>query len=132
MKYIVRGLSGSVTDDNGDAVPERIGHGVTLDGAENEFVQYMHNPALAAKLVSGYMRFEFDKEAQRLVTITEYTARERLTVAEKNALGKYTQGQWADGIGEGFEQFPCREYAGHDVLISPWYHGQVVTVDEAA
>lgn len=132
MKYIVRGLSGPVSDDNGDAVPERIGHGVTLDYAENEFVQYMHNRTLAAKLGSGYMRFEFDKEAQRLVTITEYTARERLTATERKELGKYTQGQWADGIGEGFEQFPCREYAGRDVFISPWYHGQVVTVDEVA
>lgn len=41
-------------------------------------------------------------------------------------LKDYTQGQWSDGIGEGFEQFSYKEIDGEEIYISPWYHGQKI------
>lgn len=41
---------------------------------------------------------------------------------------EYTQGQWSDGIGEGFEQSPVPVGpGGGEYYISPWHRGQVLT-----
>ena len=56
-----------------------------------------------------------------------------LTLIEKDLqeLVKYTQGQWSDGIGEGFEQNPCYyDSEDNEVFISPWFYGQQVTVQQ--
>jgi hypothetical protein len=44
-----------------------------------------------------------------------------LTDEEIDRLLDYTQGQWSDGIGEGFEQFPCHHEGRKEIYLSPWY-----------
>ena len=94
-----------------------------LDGIDDktDFVEYIDNN-FADKLDSGYMSFKV--EDGKLYTLTEYDVKEDLTEDELNELADYTQGQWSDGIGEGFEQFPCWEEDGEEIYLSPWFCGQ--------
>lgn len=99
---------------------------------DNNFADYLYaqdkevEESLISKVVSGYMRFK-DVSGQ-LMTYTEYDLTEKLTDVELEALKGYTQGQWSDGIGEGFEQFPCGEDSGGgEIYISPWHIGQEVS-----
>ena len=73
------------------------------------------------------MDFRFENGV--LNVYTEYETTRELTKEECEKLADYTQGQWSDGIGEGFEQHPCM-YTKDDeeCFISPWYGGQVVEV----
>ncbi len=99
---------------------------------QEDFTAYFgteQQPLIDKDVTSGYMSFEvIDGE---LYTITEYECKERLTDAEIQLLIDYTQGQWSDGIGEGFEQQPCAyiddELDDCELYVSPWYHGQEVT-----
>ena len=72
-----------------------------LDGidCQDEFVYYFDG-TFKHKLESGYMSFEV--KDNELWTITAYNSKEELTQEELKELGEYTQGQWSDGIGEGF------------------------------
>jgi|ERR1035437_6581182 hypothetical protein len=76
----------------------------------------------------GYMYFKY--EDGKLWTITTYDSKEELTPSELDELVSYTQGQWSDGIGEGFEQFPCHEDSDGEYFISPWFSGQKVEVKQ--
>lgn len=81
------------------------------------------------KVCNGYMSFIF-KEG-KLWTITTYESPEELTERELNILRDYTQGQWSDGIGEGFEQEACYyDSEDNEVYISPWSHEQIITVTQ--
>jgi hypothetical protein len=93
----------------------------------DEFVEYCDDD-YASKLKYGYM--SFDVEDGKLYTITEYIVKDgqELSYDELVKLGNYTQGQWSDGIGEGFEQFPCCEENGEEIFVSPWYRGQKVEI----
>jgi hypothetical protein len=99
----------------------------TLDGVEcqDDFVQYFDED-FSHKLKHGYMSFHV--EDGKLFTVTEYEMNEPLVADELEILANYTQGQWSDGIGESFEQFPCAEENGEEIFVSPWYHGQKTTV----
>jgi hypothetical protein len=102
----------------------------TLDGiyCQDEFVEYMHED-FKHKLSSGYMDFRFEND--KLWTYVVYSTREVLTEYDVKRLGEYTQGQLSDGIGEGFEQFPCDyEEDGAEVYLSPWYHGQKLEIKQ--
>lgn len=105
-------------------------HPRELDGidCQDEFVEYMDDDEIRQKLESGYMKFVFENE--KLWTVTEYTSKEKLTEDELNILAEYTQGQWSDGIGEGFEQFPCRIIEGEEIYISPWHSGQKLVTSQ--
>jgi hypothetical protein len=95
---------------------------------QDEFVEYMHED-FKSKLSSGYMDFRF--EDGKLWTYTVYSTREVLSEDEVKRLGEYTQGQWSDGIGEVFEQFPCdHESDGAEIYLSPWYHGQKLEIKQ--
>ena len=100
----------------------------TLDNLEcdDDFVEYI-DVDLSSKLESGYMKFVVDHNI--LYTTTEYVIKDgqSLSFEEIQRLIKYTQGQWSDGIGEGFEQFPCTEENKIEIYVSPWYRGQVAT-----
>lgn len=98
-----------------------------LDGidCQDNFVDYSD---LADKLESGYMRFKVEGEV--LHTITEYEANTLLSEEELIQLGEETQGQWSDGIGEGFEQRSCIEIDDEEIFISPWYSGQVLDIKQ--
>jgi len=109
-----------------------------LDGVmcDDDFAEYFNEEeqALIDKNVNnGYMRFSH--ENGELYTITEYECEEKLTDDELQILADYTQGQWSDGIGEGFEQFPCfftedEEGEEVEVYISPWCPKQKITITQ--
>jgi hypothetical protein len=81
------------------------------------------------KVSGGYMFFKWENEL--LMTYTKYDCSEMLTDEELKILGNYTQGQWSDGIGEGFEQHPCYDTPkGKEVFISPWQQGQVLHLSQ--
>jgi hypothetical protein len=80
-----------------------------------------------SSLKEGYMRFVY--EDGELFTVNEYISTRELTKEEMSELIEYTQGQWSDGVGEGFEQRPIM-ISGDEVYISPWYSGQKVTYSQ--
>ena len=79
------------------------------------------------EVVTGGLEFEYDDMACQLYAVTEYDASRLLSDTELEALQEYTQGQWSDGIGEGFEQSPQRG----DFYISAWHGKQVITVRQS-
>jgi hypothetical protein len=100
-----------------------------LDGiyCQDNFVDYADEP-LRSKLKSGYMSFKYNEEEEQLYTVTKYIAKEQLSESELQELADYTQGQWSDGIGEGFEQEPCCEVDGYEIYVSPWHRNQELEV----
>lgn len=88
-----------------------------LDGIDCQdcFCDYMDDSDWEKQLSGGYMRFEYILD--RLFVITEYESERLLSKDESHDLIEYTQGQWSDGIGEGFEQFPCIEINGEEAYI---------------
>lgn len=109
-----------------------------LDGidCQDRFSEYFDRdweghpaPSYTKVVTGGYMHFECIDD--KLYAVTKYSSSRELTETELNELGSYTQGQWSDGIGEGFEQNPC--YTGDDdeeVYISPWFHGQKLEIKQ--
>src|SRR5687767_15190746 len=88
-------------------------------GCQDCFSEYLDNDNTYSKDISGgYMSFKL--EGNKLYTITDYDSKRELTEEELLSLAKYTQGQWSDGIGEGFEQNPCIIIEDEEVYISPW------------
>lgn len=104
----------------------------TLDGidCQDEFTEYFDdNFTFKDSVTNGYLRFKF--ENNKLWAITEYDSDRELTPEELDGLADYTQGQWSDGIGEGFEQNPCMyDEDENEVCISPWYFGQKLIVTQ--
>jgi hypothetical protein len=75
------------------------------------------------------MYFSFENE--KLWTITQYFSNRELSNEELEILSDYTQGQWSDGIGEGFEQQPCfYDDNEEEVYISPWDINQEVEITQ--
>lgn len=98
-----------------------------LDGVDcqENFADYFDDDMesiIDKEVRSGYMSFKYQNG--QLKVIVRYLADEMLTDAEAAELVDYTQGQLSDGIGEGFEQEPCREIDGKEIFISPWFSGQ--------
>ncbi len=123
MKDIIfKAKAGKVTigEDYRAATVEELSllSGVTC---QDDFAEYSD---LHAKLESGYMSFVF--EVDTLYTVTTYLLKEDLSDDEIKKLESETQGQWSDGIGEGFEQFSCAFIGEEEVFISPWFHGQEI------
>jgi hypothetical protein len=99
-----------------------------LDGidCQDNFAEYFDNDfSFKDDIKSGYMYFSF--ENGKLWTITEYRSNRELSKEELEILSDYTQGQWSDGIGEGFEQQPCYY---DEVYIHPWSYGQEVEITQ--
>jgi len=121
MKITIKALSGETNAENINI----------LDGidCQDDFVEYMDEEdyPFVSKLEYGYMSFKV--EDGKLYTITEYGLIEGKTLSDEeiDKLIDYTQGQWSDGIGEGFEQEPCVEENDEEVYVSPWYSKQVAT-----
>lgn len=102
-----------------------------LDGIDCQdcFSEYFDKTSYSKDVTSGYMHFEY-KEG-KLWTITQYNSTRELTPEELEDLLSYTQGQWSDGIGEGFEQQPCfYDEDDEEVFISPWSPRQEVTITQ--
>jgi hypothetical protein len=102
-----------------------------LDGIDCQdcFSDYFHQSSYKDSVSGGYMRFKYD--LGKLWTITEYLSTRDLNTSELKELADYTQGQWSDGIGEGFEQHPVMEdEEGNDVYISPWGFEQQLNITQ--
>lgn len=110
-----------------------------LDGIScpEEFTEYFgkdEKSLIDKGVTNGYLRFEYVFEENKLYSVTTYNSNELLTPEEEAILIEYTQGQWSDGIGEGFEQEPCSYDEDWDVdrgiYISPWYPDQNITIQQ--
>lgn len=101
-----------------------------LDGVDcqDDFAEYFDSDfSFKDDIESGYMYFSFENE--KLWTITEYFSNRELSNEELEILSDYTQGQWSDGIGEGFEQEPCfYDDNDEEVYISPCSTNQEVEI----
>lgn len=97
---------------------------------QDNFADYFDRSASYADAIKdGYMHFTV--EDGKLMTVTEYISNRKLSDDELKELGRYTQGQWSDGIGEGFEQNECMiDDDGEEVFISPWFHGQTLQITQ--
>src|SRR5690606_15224291 len=104
----------------------------TLDGihCQDDFADdFDRDASYNDAIFSGSMKFEFEND--KLWTITDYISLRELNQEELNDLLKYTTGQWSDGIGEGFEQFPCGyDEDNEEIFISPWSRTQVATIKQ--
>lgn len=95
-------------------------HGLNI---QDEFTEYMwKSDGPKDVLESGYTHFEYKDD--KLYAVCEYIATRELTDEELLKLVSYTQGQWSDGIGEGYEQEPALTLGQRDIFISPWHRGQ--------
>lgn len=99
---------------------------------QDDFAEYSD---FSDDLESGYMSFKF--EDGKLYTYTEYVSNMKFSEEELQRLADETQGQWSDGIGEGFEQYPCcqatepyGEDNSFDIFISPWFMGQILEINQ--
>lgn len=89
-------------------------------------------------VTGGYMSFIWNEKRQQLDVITVYETTRKLNSLEEQKVIDYTQGQWSDGIGEGFEQEPFRESDDNwgsdyedDTIYnpSPWHPEQKVRIE---
>ena len=108
-------------------------NGIQSHNDEENYVEYLHDDSIKQKLVHGFSNFVYDKTANVLYVVVTYLARKKLTKFQLQRLMEYTRGQWSDGIGEVYEQFPCYQGSFYttedgettkDVYISMWYKEQ--------
>ncbi|MCW3053445.1 MAG: hypothetical protein JWN14_2615 [Chthonomonadales bacterium] len=109
-------------DDWNDIPGEELS-GVTCD---QKFADYLYDDLVNIGLSGGVMRFEF-MEGQ-LWTITTFEAEFLLSEDQLRVLADWTVFQWIDGIGEEFEQVPCRSSSTGNYYISPSDPRQTVTI----
>lgn len=97
---------------------------------QDSFAEYFDDDfTFKNNIKSGYLQFEVSDF--KLWSITVYNSDRRLTQEELEILKDYTQGQWSDGIGEGFEQEPCMyDEDEKEVFISPWFFGQEISITQ--
>lgn len=109
-----------------------------LDGIEcnDVFSDYFNKTSWSENVTGGYMKFERIKStvagglSYELETVTTYEASRLLSPTELTQLLEYTKGQWSDGIGENFEQFPCHTVGSTEYFISPWHEDQKATITQ--
>lgn len=125
MKIIIKAKSGNGYKDEQELTKSEL---IIFDGVKckDKFSEYFHDKILEENVTGGYMDFRFENGC--LHTYTEYDTSKHLTQKELEILGDYTQGQWSDGIGEGFEQFPCIFKNGNGYYISAWYPNQKIEI----
>lgn len=151
MKIVIKGNSGILLENTRNSEYfenlEEIQNELTVSEFEDEilvplktlkvednFVEYMDEP-LSTKFTSGFTTFEVEKHEGKyyLYSVCTYQCKDKLTEQdftpeEIKELVIYTQGQWSDGIGEGFEQFPAFDYDNYEAFISCWVRGQQIQV----
>ncbi len=91
------------------------------------FYEYIWPEDLKALFSESKSYFEYDEENHRLLIVVEYLSKDLPTPQLAKDITEYTQGQFSDGIGEGFEQFPIPYDDGFEDLefyISMWHQGQ--------
>lgn len=95
--------------------------GLSDDSCFSEYFGF--NTKIPKCVTGGFMHFEFHENPDTLYVFTIYDSTRKITADEEKELIKYTQGQWSDGIGEGFEQ---RDFDDEIYNPSPWYPGQKI------
>lgn len=95
---------------------------------DSDFIEYMSGPL--KELFVGESYLEFVKEGRSLYSVVVYHSKKKLNKSQLKYLSDYTQGQWSDGIGEGFEQNPCGNVNGKELYISPWHNKQELIVTQ--
>ena len=132
---IVKGLAGETYPDwvdksefDGidcqDSFSEYFHEEWNIDGRHDENEQSLIDKGVKG----GYMKFSY--RDGKLYVIVKYRSNKKLDNHEIEVLKDYTQGQMSDGIGEGFEQNPCIYVNDAECFVSPWYHGQVLEVEQ--
>lgn len=125
MKLIIKGeAKASLEDQEGETFDLSDFQLQKCNGIDipDDFVDYIDNDIIAGKVRSGYTEFKY--ENGKLWSICTYELKIPLNQDEIDYLVDYTSGQWSDGIGEGFEQHPCRKMDDIELYISPWFFGQ--------
>ena len=122
-KVTVKGEASAYTEDGVDYKGSELRKFDGID-CQDCFTEYMRSDRCSAYdvLSGGYLRFQY--ENGKLWSITEYESTRPLTDIELEEVKSYTQGQWSDGIGEGFEQQPCNS---EEDCISPWFRNKEIT-----
>lgn len=109
-----------------------------LDGikCDDVFSDHFDNTSWSNDVTGGHMEFRLvgvkliNYSTRELETVTTYTASRLLSPSELQELLEYTKGQWSDGIGEHFEQFPCHSVGNTKYFISPWHKDQEATITQ--
>jgi len=130
MLAIVKGKAIIRKNDDADCYPVeaidlKLFHGIYGQAC---FSDYMGLDLPLDVISGGYLKFVYDSEKKELIATTAYDVTRKLTPEEEAELIDYTQCQWADGIGENFEQQPVIR-DGEEYYVSPWHDEQVVTLE---
>lgn len=122
MKVKVSGLC-EVKDEDGCDWDGDVNDCVHLDADGERFAEYCDH-------LDGIKSSDahFEVRGGELYIVVEYECDGYLSAKQLEALSEYTQGQWSDGIGECFEQFP-QYVAGDRCYISMWHRGQQVYLE---
>jgi len=127
MKIEIKAICGEVNcDEENSVVPRSLASSASYQG--DSFSEYCDSYyGTVHETVSGG-GMDFSYKNGELYVATTYELSREITKEETEKLIEYTQGQWSDGIGEGFEQYPAMtDYEYGDIYISPWYYGQIAT-----
>lgn len=119
-----------IIGETGEHNPDYISLFDGYEYSDSDFTDYLTDEleylVTVKGLREGYMSFEVINGVLHTVTTYQYNA--ELHPSEIEELKEYTQGQWSDGIGEGFEQFSYFQTEdGEELFVSPWYFGQTLT-----
>mgnify|MGYP001009271094 CR=1 FL=1 len=97
----------------------------------SNLVEYFHKAEqeLLPDVTGGDTRFYVEND--QLFVETIYYSNEKLNETQLECLKEYTQGQWSDGWGEGFEQRPVCRKNWRDVYISPWHVDQKINISQS-
>lgn len=90
-----------------------------------DFLEYCWPKELKEFFTSSIARFEYD--GTTLFIVVDYFSNKIPTPKQANDIANYTQGQWGDGIGEGYEQQPVilqNDQEDMEFYISMWHQGQ--------
>ena len=78
---------------------------------------------------SSYMNILWNQVDEKLYTVNRFVVGKPISEELLKKLGEDVQGQWSDGIGEGFEQEPVMTTEdGEEIFISPWHKDQELHV----
>jgi hypothetical protein len=100
----------------------------------SSFHEYIDHISLAGVFTDSKEYFTYDSINHKIYIIVEYFSENRPTDEQITLIKEYTQGQFSDGIGEGFEQRPIKlidsvEYEEYECYISMWYRGQELSCE---